>query len=45
MKTMSLTASHVEGTIVQKNVELGLAADFEGHAFVGADEDYASLLA
>ena len=44
-KTMSLTASMVEGTIVQKNIELGLGNDLDGIAYMGADEDYATLLA
>ena len=35
----------VEGTIVQKNIELGLGNDLDGIAYMGADEDYATLLA
>ena len=44
-KQKTLTASMAEGTIVQKQLELGMTNDADGVAFIGADEDYAMLLA
>jgi len=41
-KNKILTSSMVEGTIVQNKLELGILMG--GDAFMGADEDYASLL-
>ena len=46
-KRSKLTARMVEGTIVQNALEMGGLSQFDiygGQNFVGADEDYASLI-
>ena len=44
-KNRALTSSMVEGTIVQNKLELGMDQLMGENEYVGADDDYANLLA